>query len=127
MQIRQLIRTNPPHLRPEEPIVDAVTTLIASHENTLPVVADGGELVGVLRTRDVLPILLGRSTSGRQVHHFMEKRFLHFDPADSLQDACNAWVGGSSDSLVVVEDGRFVGLLRERDVVVLIPRLRRAA
>lgn len=127
MQIKQLMKTDVPLLRPNEPIVDAVETLAGWRHDALPVATREGQLMGLLRTRDVLPILLGRSTRGRQVRHFMIRRFVSFEPGDGLEEACSEWAGGSGDSIVVTEGGAFAGILLRHDVLELIPRLRKVA
>lgn len=128
MKIKALVTTDAPILRPNEPIVGAVKTLSETTLGVLPVVETDGSLVGVLRPRDVLPILLGRSTRGRQVHHFMERRFVTFCETDMVAEAASHWACGERDELIVLDsDGRLVGLLERHPVLRMIPRLRRAA
>ncbi|MBL4685920.1 MAG: CBS domain-containing protein [Nannocystaceae bacterium] len=128
MRIKQLINPDIQPLNPTEAIVQAVETMSSSGRHVLPVVGSDGKLAGILRTRDVLPILLGRSTRGRQVRHFMARRFVTFRADDEVTDACNTWLGGAMDDLVVIDADRvFVGIVEPSSVLAMIPRLRRVA
>lgn len=127
IKVSQLMDASIPLLEPELPIVLGVEALARASVGSLPVVNVEGRLVGLLRERDVMPILLGWSVHDRVVADFMCRRVVTFSPDDAVLDVCDSIFQGAVTDCPVVDAGRiFVGMLLPRSLIALAARLRSA-
>ncbi len=126
-KVSQLMNTSLPLLPPDLPIVHGVEALAAAAVSSLPVVTPDGRFVGLLRERDVMPILLGWSVHDRVVGDFMCRRVVTFSPDDPVLEVCDCIFHGAVTECPVVDASRlYVGMLLPRALVALAARLRSA-
>jgi CBS domain-containing protein len=80
-------------------------------------VMDGDELLGIITERDVLKaVATGRPLDGTRVSDAMTKDVVTVPPAMTLREAAAVMAGKWIRHLPVVEQGRVVGILSQRDL-----------
>ncbi len=115
-------------LDPDSDIYDALARLLKSRLTGAPVVHDDGTLVGMLTERDCLKVLVGGALDGLprgKVSDYMTSPAESIAPAASLFDIAHIFLTRSYRKLPVVDgDGRVVGQVSRRDMLVAIESAR---
>jgi acetoin utilization protein AcuB len=126
--VKNVMTENPLTLGPDAPLREAVNLMRERKIRHLPVVEDGGRLVGMLTDRDVrhaalvpalaqhLPWELRRLKSLR-IRDVMTWSVVTTRPEATLAQAGVTMFQRRIGSLPVVDDGRLVGILTETDVL----------
>ena len=136
MKVKDAMSKDPFTIDPEAPLGTAMDVMRTRHLRHLPVVDDAGQLVGIITDRDlrqacfapaVAEYLSARAQRGvRQVartledlrvRDFMTWVVVSVHPDASLAHAALIMSERRVGSLPVVENGRLVGMLTERDVL----------
>jgi Zn-dependent protease/predicted transcriptional regulator len=107
--VKRVMITDFQSLRPQDPLSEAVSHVLAGFQQDFPVV-ENGELVGLL-TRNELAAALGRFGADTPVGEIMHRDFTITDPSEMLQSAFARLQQGHSRSLPVVKEGKLVGVL----------------
>jgi len=105
---------------------EVVETIEHSRDNTYPVVGAAGELVGVIRYRELSNVLFDPSLGAlvRAADVTTPPGAMLYDD-ESASRACSLFAHSQDDCIPVVsrdEPGRLVGLIRRRDVLRLLLR-----
>jgi acetoin utilization protein AcuB len=128
MIVKNVMTENPLTVGPDAPLRQAVNLMRDRKIRHLPVVEDGGRLVGMLTDRDVrhaalvpalaqhLPWELRRLKSLR-IRDVMTWSVVTTHPEATLAQAGVIMFQRRIGSLPVVEEGRLVGILTETDVL----------
>lgn len=131
--VKNVMTENPLTLGPDAPLRDAVNLMRERKIRHLPVVEDGGRLVGMLTDRDVrhaalvpalaqhLPWELRRLKSLR-IRDVMTWSVVTTRPEATLAQAGVTMFQRRIGSLPVVDDGRLVGILTETDVLTALTK-----
>ena len=126
--VKNVMTENPLTVGPDAPLRQAVNLMRERKIRHLPVVEDGGRLVGMLTDRDVrhaalvpalaqhLPWELRRLKSLR-IRDVMTWSVVTTHPEATLAQAGVIMFQRRIGSLPVVEEGRLVGILTETDVL----------
>jgi len=136
MKIKNVMTPSPFTIDPEAPLATAIVVMRDRQLRHLPVVDDAGRLVGILTDRDLrsavlAPVLAehlsaaGRrrlASVGRALEHLRVRDAMTWDavtttPAAELAEAAAVMLERGFGSLPVVEGGRLVGIVTERDVL----------
>jgi acetoin utilization protein AcuB len=135
MLVRDAMTPRPVTIDAEAPVETAVATMRERRLRHLPVVDDDGRLVGIVTDRDLRSTLLGPaiadyvpSCEGRlrrmaeglnetRVGHVMTWGVVTIGPEAPLGQAAAVMADARVGSLPVVEQGRLIGIVTERDVV----------
>jgi CBS domain-containing protein len=96
----------------ESDISEAARTMLEHAVKSLPVVNDG-ELVGIITTTDLLRPL---QNSEEGVEKVMTRQVITVSPEDRVIHARRLMLDNGISRLVVVEEGRIVGILTERQL-----------
>ena len=111
-------------LSPDADIYDALARLLKSRLTGAPVVDGDATLLGMLTERDCLKVLVGGALDGLprgKVSHYMTSPAQSITPTASLYDIAHIFLTRSYRKLPVVDrDGRVVGQVSRRDVLVAI-------
>lgn len=127
MLVRSYMTENPVTIRPESDFLAAVAILKAARFRSLPVVTAGGELVGILTDKDVaaasppsIDILEPRRPDYYGVHlrveQVMNPDYVSIGPDVPLEEAALVMLERRVDRLLIVEDGRLVGIITSTDI-----------
>jgi Zn-dependent protease/CBS domain-containing protein len=101
-------------LTPESSLRDAVDLTLNSFQSDFPV-CEGDQLVGLL-THSRLVEVLNKLGPEERVGQIMEKDFQPTQPDEELFAIQQKLAEQQRDALPVVEDGRFLGLITNRDI-----------
>ena len=125
MRIAQLMQTEVQTILPDAPVSDAATTLADARISALPVVDDGGGLVGVISATDILA--LEEETEGRTaretvlektaVRDIMTPEPLTISPDAEVSEAAQRMLEADVHRLIVIAEGRIVGVISATDIV----------
>jgi CBS domain-containing protein len=109
-------------VRPDDEVVKAATKMIAEDISCI-VVVDGETPVGIISERDILKrVPLSKKVFAMKVGDVMRKPIITVTPQTKLPDAVNVMIKNSIRRLVVVENGKLVGLITQTDFTKAIER-----
>ncbi len=115
-------------LSPEGDIYDALERLLKSRLTGAPVVDDDGMLLGMLTERDCLKVMVDGALDGLprgKVCDYMSSPAESITPTTSLYDVAHVFLTRSYRKLPVVDrDGRVIGQVSRRDILVAIESAR---
>jgi len=134
--VGEVMRRRPITIDPEAPLGTALAVMAERGVRHLPVLADDGRLIGMLTDRDVRSAVIAPALAERlparwrRRAEILEKRgealrvrdAMTWDcvttaPDASLAQAAAIMLDGRFGCLPVVDNGRLVGMLTERDVL----------
>ena len=99
-------------VRESETAGQVLRDLALANVSGCPVVGNDGDLVGVISWRDLV-----RCDPDTQVRHQMSSPSIVAAPDTSLEDAARLMTDGHVHRLIVVNEGKVVGVLSAADVV----------
>ncbi len=127
--VEEVMRTNVETIRSDATLKEAMFKMIELGFRRLPVVDKDGRLVGLMTVHEVIKFyatneawkyaknaLLGE-THTVPVEKVMKRDVATISPKAMIHDAYSLMKERGVDSLVVVEDGKIVGMLTERDLL----------
>lgn len=123
VRVRDIMTTRPVTIGPEAPLGAALQAMREKEIRHLPVVDDGGRLVGILTDRDLRQASFARFRALREadrdltVQDAMSWAVVTTHPEATTAQAAAVMFERRIGSLPVVEDGRLVGILTERDLL----------
>jgi len=102
--------------RADDTLAEAARKMWEQQTGSL-LVMDGDELLGIITERDVLKaVATGRPLEGTRVSDAMTKDVVTVPPAMTLREAAAVMADKWIRHLPVVEQGRVVGILSQRDL-----------
>jgi len=106
-------------VRPEDTVETAATLLTSNNIGALPVRDGDGGLVGVLSERDIVHALAETSDRLREmlVESLMTRDVITCRPADTVKEVMEIMRHRHIRHLPVVEEGKLVGVISQRDVM----------
>ncbi len=124
MRVADLMQTNVRSIAPGAPIAELVHALAEAHVSGLPVVDDGGKVIGVVSATDVLRVASGltqeagksRTLSGETVRDIMTATPLMIAPNLEAREAAKQMLYADVRRLFVEQDGRLVGVISQTDI-----------
>jgi CBS domain-containing protein len=102
-----------------EHIVDVARKMKHEDAGFLPIVENGGRLVGVITDRDIVIrcIAEGHDPKSDTVEHCMTAQAVSISPEDDIQDAARKMESEEIRRLAVTDNGRVVGVLSHGNLV----------
>lgn len=108
---------------PSETLKDAASRMWAQQTGSL-LVMDGDDLVGIITERDIMKSIARSSDAGTTpVSAVMTTSVLTVSPDTSLHQAARHMASRWIRHLPVVDDGRVVGMVSQRDLVGILAAL----
>jgi CBS domain-containing protein len=122
--VREVMSSRPRTGRPEMTVKEAATLMLQEGVGSL-VILEGGEPVGILTERDMLyKVVAGSKMPSRtKVEHVMSSPLITVSPDSSVSMAAKRMSDLHLRRLPVVEDGKLIGMLTEKDILRLSPSL----
>jgi acetoin utilization protein AcuB len=136
MQVKDVMTRSPITIDPDATLAAAIALLRKHEIRHLPVVGEAGRLVGILTDRDLRgavfsPVLaehlsaaarrrlqsLGPTVESLRVEDVMTKDVVTTQPEAPLAKAAAMMLEGRFGSLPVLEGGKLVGIVTERDAL----------
>ena len=105
--------------RKNERIVDVAKKMKQEDAGFIPIVEDGGKLIGVVTDRDIVIrcIASGHNPESDTVEHCMTQQTITISPEDDIDQAARKMESEEIRRLAVTENGRLVGVLSHGNVV----------
>lgn len=125
MRVADVMQTDLKVVRGGDTISDAVGVLAESHVSGVPVVDEGGHLVGVLSNSDILEALAEHTDPASReavfdetlVRDLMTPRPQSISPEATLRDAAQRLLYLEVHRLFVERDGKLLGVVSTSDLV----------
>ncbi|HWB41797.1 MAG TPA: CBS domain-containing protein [Gemmatimonadales bacterium] len=125
MLVAELMQRNVRTVGADATIAEVVVSLADAHISGLPVVDDGGRVVGVISASDVLTAEAETNDSaarqelleGTAVREIMTRRPYTVTPETDVREAARQMLYADVHRLFVTEDGRIVGVVSTTDIV----------
>ena len=120
LRVREYMTTELVTITPDTEIMRAVYLLVEHDISGMPVVDEGGNLVGILTERDCIATAIHAGyfdEAGGPVRDFMSSPVETAEADDSLMNIADRLSKSICRRFPVVEDGRLVGLISRRDVL----------
>jgi CBS domain-containing protein len=118
VQVKDVMSSEPVAVRLDATIQEAAAGMREADAGALPVVADEGELVGIVTDRDLsvraIADGLGAETTVAQV---MTREVTTVEPSAEIEDALSVMRNEQIRRLPVVRGGRLVGIVAQADLV----------
>jgi len=119
--VRDFMATNLVTLKPGMKIYDAIKVLLKNRISGAPVVDGDHHVVGVLSEKDCLRLFANGALyilPGGIVEDYMSKDLTTVDPDEGIFSVAEIFLRNTFRRLPVVEDGKLVGQVSRRDVLI---------
>lgn len=120
--VREIMVTPVLCANPTESPIEAASTMLKRRIGALPVV-DEGLLVGIVTETDILRAFCDEVRGGnappswnRPVSEHMQSRVVTLEPETEIEEALDRCLNEKVRHLPVVEDGKLIGMLSDRDI-----------
>ena len=120
LRVREYMTTELVTITPDTELMRAVYLLVEHDISGMPVVDEGGTMVGILTERDCIATAINAGyfdEAGGSVRDFMSSPVETAEADDSLMDIAERLRKSTYRRFPVIEDGRLVGLISRRDVL----------
>ena len=116
-RIRDVMTSNPAAAEPSTTVLDAAKVMAAEDVGPVPIV-EGERLVGVVTDRDLVVRVLaeGRDPSSTTIGEIASSDLVTVQPDTDLSEAVELMSRHQVRRLMVVENGRLVGIVAQADV-----------
>jgi len=119
LKVREAMAKTVSSARKNERIVDIAKKMKQEDAGFIPIVEDGGKLIGVVTDRDIVIrcIASGHNPESDTVEHCMTQQTITISPEDDIDQAARKMESEEIRRLAVTENGRLVGVLSHGNVV----------
>jgi CBS domain-containing protein len=124
MRISEVMQTEVQTIPPDARVSDAAIILADARVSALPVVEEGGALVGVISATDILSLEeeAGGQGRGRIIEHTMVREVmtpepLTISPDDDIREAARRMLDSGVHRLIVTTAGHIMGVISTSDIL----------
>lgn len=103
----------------DTPVLDAAKLLVERKVSGLPVVDEESRLVGILSEKDILKLLTNVDFQ-KCVRDYMTTDVICFEQSDSIEEICQFLIDNNIRRVPILTDGKLVGIVSRRDLIVEI-------
>jgi CBS domain-containing protein len=119
MKVREAMSKTVSSAKKNDKVIDVAKKMKQEDAGFMPVVEDGGTLIGVITDRDIVIrcIAEGHDPRGETAEHLMSRQITIISPDDDIEDAGRKMEREEIRRLPVAENGRLVGVLSHGNLV----------
>jgi CBS domain-containing protein len=119
MKVKELMTSNPTVVKPDDNVAQAATLMKQEDCGALPVVSNG-KLVGIITDRDIVirAVAAGKDAKSTPISAVMTADPVTIAPDASDDEAEKLMAKSQVRRLPVVENGKLVGIITDRDIVI---------
>ena len=116
-QVRDQMVSSVVTIEPGTSVVDAAKRMIEQEKGPLPIV-EGERPVGIVTDRDIIAHVVaeGRDPTKMTVEDIASQELVTIGPEQDINEARRLMDQHELDRILVVEDGRLVGIISEADI-----------
>ena len=126
---RDIMQKRLVRVAPEDPVEQAVRLLIKKGYSGAPVVSEAGVLEGVLSEHDCIKVLsqaVAEGWPGGRVDQHMTREVETVGPTEDALALSSRFSRGAHRRLLVVDEGRLVGLISRSDLLKALEKMEKA-
>lgn len=119
MKVRDAMAKTITSAQKDERVIDVARKMKQEDAGFMPVVANGGTVIGVITDRDIVLrcIAEGHDPRNETAEHVMTTEVTTISPEDDIQDAARKMEREEIRRLTVTENGHLVGVLSHGNLV----------
>jgi len=119
MKVREAMAKTVSSARKNDKVIDVAKKMKQEGAGFIPVVEDGGTIIGVITDRDITIrcIAEGHDPRNETAEHLMSRDVTTISPDDDIEQAAHMMERGEIRRLAVAENGRLVGVLSHGNLV----------
>jgi CBS domain-containing protein len=119
MKVREAMAKTVSSARKSDKVIDVAKKMKQEDAGFMPVVEDGGMVIGVITDRDIVLrcIAEGHDPRSESAEHLMSREVTMITPEDDIEEAASKMEREEIRRLPVTEKGRLVGVLSHGNLV----------
>jgi CBS domain-containing protein len=119
VKVREAMAKTVTSAKKSDNLIEVAKKMKQEDAGFMPVVEDGGVLVGVITDRDIVIrcIAEGHDPRGETAEHVMSKGVTTISPEDAIEEAGRKMENKEIRRLAVTENGRLIGVLSHGNLV----------
>ena len=119
MKVREAMAKTVTSAKKSDKVIDVAKKMKQQDAGFMPVVENGGTVIGVITDRDIVIrcIAEGHDPRGETAEHLMSRQVTIIAPDDDIEEAGRAMQREAIRRLPVAENGRLVGVLSHGNLV----------
>ena len=119
MKVREAMAKTVTSAKKSDKVIDVAKKMKQQDAGFMPVVENGGTVIGVITDRDIVIrcIAEGHDPRGETAEHLMSRQVTIIAPDDDIEEAGRAMEREAIRRLPVAENGRLVGVLSHGNLV----------
>lgn len=115
--IRQIMNERVAAIRPDQTVAEAVELLTQHHTGGMPVVAEDGELVGIISELAMIDLVFDSKVRDAPISKYMSPKVHSVHPDEPLSRVAQLFALYSFRRVPVVEGGKLIGVVTRRDLM----------
>ena len=119
MKVREAMAKTVSSARKSDRVIDVAKKMQQEDAGFIPVVENGGTIIGVITDRDIVVscVAEGHDPRGETAEHLMSRNVTTVGPDDDIEEAGRKMERHEIRRLPVVDNGRLVGVLSHGNLV----------
>jgi len=102
---------------PDTPLRQVVAVLAENDITGVPVVDEGGSLLGIITEKNLLGLLSNPQTADGPARDYMTTDVVSFDENEDLIAVCEGLVNSHFRRAPILSEGKLVGIISRRDII----------
>jgi len=104
-------------IRSDGTLLDAIQLLVCKEISGLPVVDDGGKMIGIITEKDILNFIFSGNLKNTKVADAMSKEVVSFSPETDMDTIALAVGQNRFRRVPIVKEDKVVGIVSRRDII----------
>ncbi len=126
VKAKDIMTTPVVSVKKDTPMYEAAQLLSTNNITGVPVVDDDMTLVGMITEKDILDLFdVLQYAEDRTVNSSMSRQVVSFNIEDELSNICNCLKTSDFRRIPVTSQGKLVGIISRRDLILYMLRQRR--